>query len=313
MKYFMKKTAGLIIALLIVSMLAFLVFEIIPGDPARARLGTEATESKVQALREEMGLNDPLPVRYGRWLTNFLKGDMGTSYKYEQPVRQLIGDKLPVTLTLTGLAFLFILVLAIPFGILCAKYENTWLDRLGIIFNQINMAIPPFFVGMVLTVLFGLVFKVFTPGGYISYKESISGFIGYLILPAFAVALPKAAMTAKILRNSLISEMHQDYVRTAYSRGNTPLGVLLRHVLRNGILPVVTFLGMAIADMIANSIVVEQVFGIPGIGRSLISSISNRDYPVTEALIVLIAVVILVTNVLVDLLYRKLDKRIEIG
>ena len=210
MKYFMKKTAGLIIALLIVSMLAFLVFEIIPGDPARARLGTEATESKVQALREEMGLNDPLPVRYGRWLTNFLKGDMGTSYKYEQPVRQLIGDKLPVTLTLTGLAFLFILVLAIPFGILCAKYENTWLDRLGIILNQINMAIPPFFVGMVLTVLFGLVFKVFTPGGYISYKESISGFIGYLILPAFAVALPKAAMTAKILRNSLISEMHQD-------------------------------------------------------------------------------------------------------
>ena len=313
MKYFMKKTAGLIIALLIVSMLAFLVFEIIPGDPARARLGTEATESKVQALREEMGLNDPLPVRYGRWLTNFLKGDMGTSYKYEQPVRQLIGDKLPVTLTLTGLAFLFILVLAIPFGILCAKYENTWLDRLGIILNQINMAIPPFFVGMVLTVLFGLVFKVFTPGGYISYKESVSGFIGYLILPAFAVALPKAAMTAKILRNSLISEMHQDYVRTAYSRGNTPLGVLLRHVLRNGILPVVTFLGMAIADMIANSIVVEQVFGIPGIGRSLISSISNRDYPVTEALIVLIAVVILVTNVLVDLLYRKLDKRIEIG
>lgn len=313
MKYFMKKTAGLIIALLIVSMLAFLVFEIIPGDPARARLGTEATESKVQAFREEMGLNDPLPVRYGRWLTNFLKGDMGTSYKYEQPVRQLIGDKLPVTLTLTGLAFLFILVLAIPFGILCAKYENTWLDRLGIILNQINMAIPPFFVGMVLTVLFGLVFKVFTPGGYISYKESISGFIGYLILPAFAVALPKAAMTAKILRNSLISEMHQDYVRTAYSRGNTPLGVLLRHVLRNGILPVVTFLGMAIADMIANSIVVEQVFGIPGIGRSLISSISNRDYPVTEALIVLIAVVILVTNVLVDLLYRKLDKRIEIG
>ena len=313
MKYFMKKTAGLIIALLIVSMLAFLVFEIIPGDPARARLGTEATESKVQALREEMGLNDPLPVRYGRWLTNFLKGDMGTSYKYEQPVRQLIGDKLPVTLTLTGLAFLFILVLAIPFGILCAKYENTWLDRLGIILNQINMAIPPFFVGMVLTVLFGLVFKVFTPGGYISYKESVSGFIGYLILPAFAVALPKAAMTAKILRNSLISEMHQDYVRTAYSRGNTPFGVLLRHVLRNGILPVVTFLGMAIADMIANSIVVEQVFGIPGIGRSLISSISNRDYPVTEALIVLIAVVILVTNVLVDLLYRKLDKRIEIG
>ena len=313
MKYVIKKLTGLIIALLIVSILAFLVFEIIPGDPARQRLGTEATESKVQALREEMRLNDPLPIRYGRWVKDFLKGDMGTSYKYEQPVRDLIRDKIPVTLTLTGLAFLFILLLSIPMGILCAKYESTWVDRLGIILNQICMSIPPFFVGMVLTVVFGLVLKLFTPGGYISYKESVGGFVAYLILPAIAVAIPRAAMTTKIFRNSLIAEMHQDYVRTAYSRGNSPLRVLLRHVLRNGIMPVITFLGMAIADMIANSIVVEQVFGIPGIGRTLISSISNRDYPVTEALIVWIAVVILFTNVLVDLLYRKLDKRIELN
>lgn len=312
MKYFLKKIAGLIIALLIVSMLAFLTFEIIPGDPAVARLGTEATESRLEVLREEMGLNDPLPVRYANWLADFVKGDMGVSYKYEQPVRELIADKIPVTFTLTAMALLFILFLSVPLGILCAKYEDTWLDRFFIIVNQVMMSIPPFFVGMVLTVLFGLVFRLFTPGGYVSYEENLAGFISYLILPAVAVALPKAAMTVKLLRNSLISEMHQDYVRTAYSRGNSSIRILLCHAFRNGILPIITFLGMAIADMIANSIVVESVFSIPGIGRTLISSISNRDYPVVEALVVLIAVVILVTNVVVDLLYQKLDKRIEV-
>ncbi|MCI8291929.1 MAG: ABC transporter permease [Hespellia sp.] len=312
MKYVLKKIVGLIIALLIVSMLAFLAFEIIPGDPARSMLGTEATESRVQALREEMGLNDPLPVRYGRWVSGFLRCDMGVSYKYQQPVHEMIVDKIPITLTLTALAFGFILLLSIPVGLLCAKYENTWMDRLFLIWNQVTMSIPPFFIGMILTVIFGLVFRVFTPGGYVSYEEDLAGFVGYLILPAIAIALPKAAMTIKLLRNSLITEMHQDYVRTAYSRGNSSTRVLLCHVFRNGILPVITFLGMAIADMIANSMIVEQVFSIPGIGRILISSISNRDYPVVEALVVLIAVIILVTNVVVDFLYQRLDKRIDV-
>ncbi|MBO5460175.1 MAG: ABC transporter permease [Ruminococcus sp.] len=313
MKYFLKKITGLIITLLIVTMLVFLAFDIIPGDPAVAKLGTEATLEQVEALREEMGLNDPLPVRYINWITDFVQGDMGTSYKYEEPVSEMIGDKLPVTLALTGIAFVLIILISVPIGIICAKYENTWIDRLFVILNQVSMSIPPFFVGMILTVVFGLILRWFVPGGYISYKDDFWGFIGYLILPAIAVALPRTAQTVKLLRNSLIAEMHQDYVRTAYSRGNSSTRVLLCHVFRNGILPVITFLGMALANMITNSLVVEQVFGIPGIGRTLISSISNRDYPVVEALIVLIAVVILVTNTIVDLLYQKLDKRIDIA
>lgn len=192
------------------------------------------------------------------------------------------------------------------------RYENHLFDRLFLILNQVTMSIPPFFIGIIFTVLFGLVFRLFTPGGYVSYTESMAGFLGYLILPSLAIALPKAAMTTKLLRNSLISEMHQDYVRTAYSRGNSPWRVLFFHAFRNGIVPVITFLGLAVADMIANSIVVEHVFGIPGIGRTLISSISKRDYPVVEAIIILIAVVTLVMNTLVDLLYHKLDKRIEV-
>lgn len=312
MKYVIKKITGLIIALLIVSMLAFLAFEIIPGDPARTILGTEATESKVQALREEMGLNRPLPQRYGQWVTDFLKGDMGTSYYYQEPVSKMIGDKIPITIAMTVIAFVFILLLTVPVSLLSVRYENRFIDRFFLIFNQITMSIPPFFIGIIFTVLFGLIFHLFTPGDYISYTESVSDFIGYLILPSLAIALPKAAMTIKMFRNSLITEMHQDYVRTAFSRGNSPGRVLICHAFRNGILPVITFLGVAIADIIANSIVIEQVFGIPGMGRTLISSISKRDYPVVEAIIVLIAVVILVINMITDLMYKVLDKRIEI-
>lgn len=310
MKYVMKKVTGLIIALLIVSMLAFLAFEIIPGDPARTILGTEATEEKVHALREEMGLNRPLPQRYGQWVKDFVTGDMGTSYYYQEPVGKLIGDKIPITVTMTAMSFLFIIILAFPISILCVRYENKWIDHIFLVLNQITMSIPPFFIGIVFTFVFGLVLQWFTPGSYISYKEDFWGFIGYLVLPSLAIALPKAAMTIKMFRNSLFTEMNQDYVRTARSRGNSLWEVILKHVVRNGILPVITFLGMMIADMIANSIVIEQVFGIPGLGRTLISSISKRDYPVVSAIIVLIAIVILVSNMLVDLLYQKLDKRI---
>lgn len=312
MKYVTKKILGLIITLLIVSILAFFAFEVIPGDPARTILGTEATESKVQALREEMGLNRPLTERYVQWGKDFLTGDMGISYFYQIPVREMIGDKLPITVAMTVLAFCFTLLLSVPVSILSVRYENHFFDRMFLILNQVTMSIPPFFIGIIFTVIFGLVFRWFTPGGYVSYTESMSGFLSYLILPSLAIALPRAAMTTKMLRNSLIAEMHQDYVRTAYSRGNSPWRVLLCHAFRNGIVPVVTFLGMAVADMIANSIVVEHVFGIPGIGRTLIGSISKRDYPVVEAIIVLIAVVTLVMNTLVDLLYHRLDKRIEV-
>ena len=312
MKYIIKKIIGLIITLLIVSILAFFAFEVIPGDPARTILGTEATESKVQALREEMGLNRPLTERYVQWGKDFLTGDMGISYFYQIPVREMIGDKLPITVAMTVLAFCFTLLLSVPVSILSVRYENHFFDRMFLILNQVTMSIPPFFIGIIFTVIFGLVFRWFTPGGYVSYTESMSGFLSYLILPSLAIALPRAAMTTKMLRNSLIAEMHQDYVRTAYSRGNSPWRVLLCHAFRNGIVPVVTFLGMAVADMIANSIVVEHVFGILGIGRTLIGSISKRDYPVVEAIIVLIAVVTLVMNTLVDLLYHRLDKRIEV-
>ena len=312
MKYIGKKILGLIIALLIVTMAAFAAFEVIPGDPARTILGTEATDESVMALREEMGLNRPLPQRYLEWVKDFVSGDMGTSYFYNMPVKQMIGDKIPITVTLALMAFVFILLISIPVSILSVKYKDGFIDRFFLVLNQVTMSIPPFFIGIIFTFIFGLTFKMFIPGGYVSYTEDFGAFVSYLIFPAIAIALPKAAMTTKLLRNSLLTEMRQDYVRTARSRGNSEARVLFVHVFKNGLLPVITFLGMVAADLVANSIVIEQVFGIPGLGRTLISSISKRDYPVVEAIIVLVAIVVLVVNVLVDIIYRKLDKRIEI-
>lgn len=313
MKYAGKKIVTMLLTLFAVTLFVFLAFHVISGDPASSMLGTEATPARLEALREEMGLNDPVLVQYGRWAFNFLKGDMGTSYNYHMPVQDMVADKIPVTLTLTILAFLMIIVISVPLGIYTAKHAGGVIDRIIYIINQIIMAFPPFFSGILITLVFGRILKFFTPGGYVSYERDFWGFVGYLFFPAVAVALPKAAMAVKLLRSSVISESKLDYVRTAYSRGNTTKDVLYKHVLQNALIPVVTFLGMALADMIAGSIIIEQVFSIPGMGRILLTSISNRDYPVVMAVIVCIAVLVLVVNTLVDLIYGWIDPRISIG
>lgn len=312
MKYVVRKILTTILTLLAVTFFVFLSFHVISGDPASSMLGTEATPQKVAALREELGLNDPVLVQYGRWAAGFLHGDMGTSYSYRMPVAGMVANKIPVTITLTLMAFALMVTVSIPLGIYTAKHEGSVIDRVIYIMNQIIMAIPPFFSGILITLLFGRIFKLFTPGGYVSYEKDFAGFVGYLFFPAVAIALPKAAMAVKLLRSSVIKEAKLDYVRTAYSRGNRTNDVLYKHILKNALIPVVTFLGMALADMIAGSIIIEQVFSIPGLGRILLTSISNRDYPVVMAVIVCIAVLVLVVNMVVDLIYGLIDPRISV-
>lgn len=312
MKYVGRKLLTMLFTLFAVTLFVFFAFHVISGDPASSILGTEATPAKLEVLREEMGLNDPVLVQYGRWAFNFLKGDMGTSYSYRLPVSDMVMDKLPVTVTLTVLSFLLMVVLSIPLGIYTAKHAGGAIDRGIYIVDQMIMAIPPFFSGILLTLLFGRILKLFTPGGYVSYEKDFWGFVGYMFFPSLAVALPKSAMAVKLLRSSVIEESRLDYVRTAYSRGNTTRAVLYRHVLKNALIPVVTFLGMALADMIAGSIIIEQVFSIPGLGRILLTSISNRDYPVVMAVIVCISLLVLLVNMIVDVIYGLIDPRISV-
>lgn len=311
MKYIGKKLITLAGTLLLVSFIAFLLFQIVPGDPVTAILGTEYTEERAETLREEMGINEPVLVRYGNWLKDFVRGDFGTSYKYKMPVTKLISDKLPVTAYLAIMSLVIIIVVSVPVSVLMARFGKRKISKGFDILNQSVMAIPAFFLGIIIIIVFGLILKWFTPGAYVDYRDDLSGFLVYIIPAAFAVAIPKIAMMVKFMKNSLVQELESDYVRTAYSKGAGELYVLFRHVLRNGLMPAITLLGMIIAEIMAGSIVVEQVFNLPGLSSILVSSVSNRDYPVVQAIVVYIAFVVIVCNCLVDILYHIVDPRVR--
>ena len=308
------KRIGLLLAtLFLVTALAFLAFSIIPGDPTDALLGLDATEAQIAALRAELGLDLPLWRRYVNWLGAFLTGDLGQSYNYHMPVSELLAVRIAPTLTLTALSAVLIVAVSIPLGLLSARLENSWLDKLLTVVNQIAMSVPNFILGIGLVFLFGLVLRWFRPGGYVGPEAGLGPYLAFMLFPALAVALPKSAMTVKLLRGAVLTEMDEDYVRTAYSKGSNRSRVLWRHVLKNAMIPVVTFLATTIAELVAGSIVVEQVFAIPGLGQMLVSSIGNRDYPVVQAIIVLVAVVVVLCNFLADAMCRLLDPRMKGG
>lgn len=230
MRYTAKKIATMLLTMVIVSFLTFVAFSLLSGDAATRLLGTEATPERLEALRIELGLNDPLLVRYGRWLWDALRGDLGTSYRYGQSVSSLIAQRLGSTLTLTALAFALIVAVSIPLGVLSAKYAGGRLDRALTVINQVVMAVPPFFTGILFTYLFGLVLHLFIAGAFPA--GGAGHYIGYLFFPALAVALPRIAMTVKLLRTSILDEAQRDYVRTSMSRGRSRSGILYRHVLK---------------------------------------------------------------------------------
>ena len=307
----MLKRLGLLIGtLLLVSVLAFTAFSVIPGDPTDAVLGIEATDEQIAAFRAQMGLDLPVWQRYWSWLSAFVTGDFGRSFKFDMPVAKLVADRVQVTLLLAGVAFALIAAISLPLGLLAARRPGGVVDRIITVLTQITMSVPNFVLGIALMYFFALVLKWFQPE-YVPLERGLGPHLRFLVFPALAIALPKSAMTVKLLRGSILGELDQDYIRTAYSKGNSRAAVLRQHVLRNAMIPVVTFLAMAIGDIMAGSIVIEQVFGIPGLGRILISSIGNRDYPVVQAVVVLLAAVVVGCNFLADLLYRVMDPRID--
>ena len=311
-KYMLKKLLMLVLTLLAVSFVVFAAFSILPGDPALQKLGTEATPEKVEALREQMGLNEPFLLRYGKWLLGMFTFDFGKSYSYSMSVTDLIGSKIFINFTMSALALILVCVISIPIGIYTEKHVGGITDKIFTVINQLFMSIPPFLLGLLLTFIFGLTFRFFTPGGYVDYRDNFIGFVGYLICPAVALALPKCAMCIRLLKANILEEAKKDYARTAYSRGNSTTSMLYRHILQNAIMPTITFIGMVVADMIASGIIIEQVFGIPGLGRSLLAAISTRDYPVVMAIVMLIAAGIVIISTITDLIYAWMDPRVRV-
>lgn len=312
MKYALRKVFTFFLTLFLVSLLAFLAFNIIPGDPAQLILGTSASPQRLAVLRRQLGLNQPLPVRYLSWITGFFSGNLGTSIKYSVSVKSLIAERLPVTAVLAGISLILIIVLSIPIGVYCAKKKDTVIDKLLGTLTMMNISVPNFFLGIIFIWLFGIILRCFTPGGYVDFATDRAGFFTYMFFPALAVALPNIATVAKFLRTSVIGQLKLDYVRTAYSKGNGDNAVLYHHVLKNALVPVITLFGMILSEVFSGSIIIEQVFGIPGVGRLLISSISSRDFPLVELLVVYIAAIVVIANFLVDVLLKAIDPRIRI-
>ena len=307
----LKRLAGFIGTLVFLSFFVFLAFSVLPGDSAVTKLGTNATPEQISALREEMGLNDSVFVRYGRFLKGAVTGDFGESTRYKRSVSALLSECLPNTLCLTVLSLLLVLVFSIPFGVLSAHFSGRLPDKLLSGTGQLFMATPSFFMGIFLSLVFGVWLKWFLPGSAVSFTKDPAGAIAYMVYPALAIALPKIGMTARYLKNALLKEESADYVRTARSLGKPEQRILFTEMLPNALISVITFLGVVAAELLAGSIVIEQVFGISGIGRLLVVSVSNRDYNVISAIVLYIGLAVLLVNLLVDLLYGAADPRVR--
>ena len=311
MKYALKRVAAGLATMLAVSFLTFAAFDLISGDAATTMLGTSATPERLEALRAELGLDRPLPVRYGEWLGEFFIGDLGISTSYKQPVREILAPKIGLTLCLSLVSFLMITLVSIPLGVFSAGRQRFEGARTAL--NQLGMAVPSFFTGILLSWVFGVGLKWFTPGQFPDAGQDFAGAAGYLLFAAVSLASPRIAMTVRMLRSTVREELGKDYVRTAIARGNDRGQVLRRHVLKNALAPVVTFLAQTMAELVAGSIVVEQVFVIPGLGRMLVASISNRDYPVVQAIVVILAFWVVLAGTAADLVNQRMDPRLRLG
>ncbi|MCL2270872.1 MAG: ABC transporter permease [Treponema sp.] len=313
MNFALKRTVTAFITLFLVSLFCFLAFSVIRGDPASLMLGTDATEEQLAAFREEAGLNRSVPVRYIEWLGNFFSGNLGSSLRFQgESISAMILERLPVSFTLALLALVFILLIAVPVSLLSVRHENDPTDHVVNICTAIGISIPNFFLGVLIIWVFGITLRLFSAGMYVDYRTDFSGFIGSLCFPALAIAVPNAAILIKFLRSSIFKELHSDYVRTARSKGAGFSVTLHRHVLRNAVIPSITVLGMIIAEVFSGSIIIEQVFGIPGLGRLLIVAIGSRDYPLIQTLVVIIAFIVVAANTLVDIAIQVVDPRIRL-
>jgi ABC-type dipeptide/oligopeptide/nickel transport system permease component len=312
--FIIKRLAVTILTLFLVTALTFVAFNIIPGDSATLTAGTEATEGQLMALRQKMGLDRPLPVQYFSWLSDFLRGKLGNSVRYEgSSISGLITQRLPVTFSLAGLTFILILVISFPISLLTCKKEGSCMDHIVNALVTIDMSVPHFFLGILLIWLLGLVLHLFSPGGFVDYHTSPAGFISYLIFPALAIALPSSAQVVKFLRSSIFVQMKADYARTVKARGASATVTLRRHILKNAVIPVITLLGMLAADIFSGSIVIEQVFTIPGLGRLLITAITSRDFPLAQSLVVCIACIVVIANSAADIIIQLIDPRIRLA
>ena len=311
LRYSLKRLLSLAISLVIASLVIFLVIEVAPGDPASFMLGINAQEDTLNALREELGLNQSKLERYLSWTFGMLQGDFGTSYTYRTPVADMVQDRLWVSLPLAIYALALSTLIAFPAGIYAASRRGGLGDVSIMGATQLGVTIPNFWFAMMLVLVFAINLRWFSAGGFPGWDNGLFTGLKALTLPAIALALPQAAILARVMRSSLLDILNEDFIRTARAKGLTPRQALWRHALRNALIPVLTIIGLQFSFLLAGSIIIEQVFYLPGLGRLVFQSISQRDLIVVESVVMLLVFAVILVNFIVDLAYAWVDPRLR--
>jgi ABC-type dipeptide/oligopeptide/nickel transport system permease component len=310
-EYIIQRLLQFIPTLLLASIAIFILMNMTGGDPARMMLGSEATEAMVQAERERLGLNKPLPVRYAIWLNDLLHFRLGYSMTMGRPVASLVFYAFRNTMRLTLIAFGAAILIGGALGILAALNQNGPFDSLITALSSVGFAIPSFWLGILMILLFSVRLRWLPPSGIGDAEKGLIGNLPYLVMPVISIGFGHTAVFSRFVRTSLIEVLGKDYIRTAHAKGLMKSLIIMRHALRNALIPVVTVLGMSFATMLGGAVITESVFAYPGMGRLVVNAVLNRDYPVVQAALMLVVLVFIVTNLIVDLSYAYLDPRIR--
>ncbi|MFC7548082.1 ABC transporter permease [Plantactinospora sp. GCM10030261] len=311
-RFILRRLLQSAVVLLGVTLVVFLLLQLVPGDPVRVALGTRFDPDTYQALRDRAGLNDPIPVQYVNYVGNALTGDLGVSFRSGQPVSSIVLDRLPATLSLAFTALLLAVLIALPLGVLSAVRSGSVFDHAARVFSQFGVSVPDFWMGILGILLFAGVLGWLPPSGYVALTEDPGRWASHVLLPAATIGLVTASILTRFIRSSVLEVLAEDYVRTAEAKGLRARIVVLRHVLRNALIPVVTVVAVQLASMLGGVIVIEVLFAWPGIGRLTYDAVQARDYPVLQGAVLLVAALFLLVNLLVDILYARLDPRISV-
>jgi peptide/nickel transport system permease protein len=310
--YLIQRLAISAVTLVLISLIVFTGVRLIPGDPARVMAGTDADEAGLAEIRAKYGLNDPIPVQYLRWVGLALRGDLGESIRTRESVVKTVARKLPITAELACFAILIALTIAIPIGVLSAVRRNTFWDYLANSLSLCGLSVPSFWLGIMLILLLSVRLGWLPASGFVSFLQEPVANLQRMIMPAFVLGTALAAVLMRQTRNSMIEVLSADYIRTAYSKGLAGRAVVFRHAIRNGLIPVVTILGLQTGALMSGAVVTEQIFVVPGFGRLIVEAVFTRDYPLVQGVVLITASAYVLINLLVDMSYTLLDPRIRV-
>ena len=311
LSFITRRVIQTFVVLIIVTFIVFILLYLIPGDPARTMLGIEAPAQDVAALRSQLGLDRPMMVQFGSWLFHLLQGDLGRSIQFHQPVSHLITTRLPVTIYIGLLALILSTLLGVGAGVISAVRRGTVLDQAITVFANSGVAVPVFWLGILGIYLFALQLGWLPVQGYTSPFENLASSIQQITMPVLCLAMVPLATLARQSRSAMLEVIQQDYIRTAWSKGLKERRIIVRHALRNAMIPIVTVLGLSVRYVVSGSVLIETVFNIPGMGRLIVSGVFNKDFILVQGCVLIVALAIAVTNLVVDISYAFIDARIR--